>query len=84
MPENDIKDLRSKEEQELRFDLRRLAKELFELRFKASAEDVATPHRIGAIRRGIARIKTLLRERELAAARPGEAQGTRSGSQEKA
>ena len=61
----DIKELRGKENRELEFDLRKLEKELFDLRFKASAEDVANPSRIRQIRRDIARIKTLLREREI-------------------
>ncbi len=61
----DIKELRGKEDRELVFDLRNLEKELFELRFKASAEDISNPSRIRQIRKDIARIKTLLREREL-------------------
>ncbi len=61
----DIKELRGKEDRELTFDLRRLEKELFDLRFKASAEDISNPSRIRQIRKDIARIKTLLREREL-------------------
>ncbi len=61
----DIKELRGKEDRELEFDLRNLEKELFELRFKASAEDISNPSRIRQIRKDIARIKTLLREREL-------------------
>lgn len=61
----DINELRGKENRELAFDLRKLEKELFDLRFKASAEDVSNPSRIRQIRKDIARIKTLLREREL-------------------
>ncbi len=61
----DIQELRGKEDRELAFDLRNLEKELFELRFKSTAEDISNPSRIRQIRKDIARIKTLLREREL-------------------
>ncbi len=62
----DPKELRTKENEELKFDLRKLEKELFELRFKSSSEELTSPMRIRQIRRDIARIKTILRERELA------------------
>ena len=61
----DPKELRSKEEQELKFDLRKLEKELFDLRFKSTSEELTSPARIRQIKRDIARIKTILREREL-------------------
>ena len=61
----DTAELRSKDDQELRFDQRKLEKELFDLRFKSTAEEVTQPSRIRQIRRQIARIKTVLREREL-------------------
>jgi large subunit ribosomal protein L29 len=59
------KELRERLDSELDFDCGELAKELFELRFKSSAEGLANPSRIGQIRHEIARIKTLLRERSL-------------------
>ena len=58
------KELREKEDAELEFDLKTLQKELFDLRFKASAEALSNPSRISAIRRDVARIRTLLRQRE--------------------
>ncbi len=61
----DIKELRSKELAELQFDMKNLEKELFDLRFKANSEDVTNSARIGQIRRHIARIHTIVREREL-------------------
>ena len=66
------KELREKENSELLFDLKALQKELFDLRFKASAEALSNPSRIAAIRRDVARIRTLVRQRELgqAAAQP--------------
>jgi large subunit ribosomal protein L29 len=61
-----LKELREKEDSELRFDIGTLERELFDLRFKSSSEGLAQPSRIRAIRREVARIRTLLRERELA------------------
>lgn len=59
------KELREKELPELQFDLKTLQKELFDLRFKSSAENLSNPSRISAIRRDVARIRTLVRQREL-------------------
>ena len=64
------KELREKEDAELHFDLKTLQKELFELRFKSSAEALSNPSRISAIRRDVARIRTLIRQRELGTAAP--------------
>ncbi len=61
----DIKELRQKEDKELEIDLTALQKELFDLRFKGSSEKLPNPHRIRVIKRQIARIKTLSRQREL-------------------
>jgi len=60
-----LKELRDKQDSELRFDIQALERELFDLRFKASAEGLANPSRIRAIRREVARMHTLVREREL-------------------
>ena len=40
-------------------------KELFNLRYQASTEQIENPALIGETRRDVARIKTILREREL-------------------
>jgi len=61
----DLSELRTKEEAELLYDLRQAEKEIFELRFKASAEEVTNTAQIGMLRKRIARIKTIMREREL-------------------
>lgn len=58
------KELREKQDSELQFDLKSLQKELFDLRFKSSAEALSNPSRIRAIRRDVARIRTLIRQRE--------------------
>ena len=60
-----LKELREKDDSELRFDIDELQKELFQLRFKSSSEGLSNPSRIRAIRHEVARMRTLLREREL-------------------
>ena len=40
--------------------------ELFNLRFQQSTRQLSNPSRIGIVRRDIARMETVLRERELA------------------
>ncbi|MFT7464694.1 MAG: large subunit ribosomal protein L29 [Pseudohongiellaceae bacterium] len=60
-----MKELRERLDSELEFDSSELSKELFDLRFKSSAEGLSNPNRIGEIRREIARIKTVLQERSL-------------------
>lgn len=65
MTTSKIGELREKLDSELTFEREELAKELFDLRFKSSAEGIGNPSRIGGIRREIARINTLLRERQL-------------------
>lgn len=63
----DIAEIRGKDDRELRLDMQAMSKELFEMRFKATAEGVGKPHRFKEIRRNIARIKTVLRQRALTA-----------------
>jgi len=58
-----LKEMREKEDSELLFDCEQLKRELFDLRFKSSAEGLSNPSRIREIRRQVARIKTLLAER---------------------
>ncbi|HEX5008839.1 MAG TPA: 50S ribosomal protein L29 [Planctomycetota bacterium] len=62
-----MKELREKQDTELRFDVVQKQKELFDLRFKSSSEGLANPSRISALRREIARLKTMLHDRELRA-----------------
>ena len=58
-------DLRNKPTEELEEDVENSRQELFNLRFQSSMEQVESPARIRQLRRTIATIKTLLREREL-------------------
>lgn len=62
-------ELRNFTNEELNAKLKDLRMELFNLRFQAITGQLANPKRIQAVKRDIARIKTILRERELAAKR---------------
>lgn len=66
-----ITDIRGKDSRELRLDVQSMRKELFELRFRAAAEEVSNTSRFRELRRLIARVNTILRERELAEANGG-------------
>ena len=62
----EVAEMRGRDSRELRLDLQSLHKELFGLRFRAASEEVAKTARFRDIRRTIARIKTVLRQREMA------------------
>jgi large subunit ribosomal protein L29 len=64
MPKNRV-NLRDLSEDELSQRTRELTEELFNLRFQVSMSMAKNPARIGQVRRDIARIKTILRERAL-------------------
>jgi len=49
--------------------LTQLADELFEIRMKSAYEDLENPMKIRQLKRDVAKLKTVKRERELAAAR---------------
>jgi len=59
-----IEEVRSKTDTELDFDLGEMRKELFDLRFKSATEASNNPARIRAVRRSIARVNTVLHERQ--------------------
>lgn len=59
------KEVRGKENAEISFDLEASEKELFDLRFRSLTEGIQDPSKIGRLRRDIARMKTILRERDL-------------------
>ena len=54
-----------------------LERERFNLKFEAATKPLENPLRLRTVRRDIARLKTILRERQLAAA--GGARGRRGG-----
>ncbi len=59
----DAQDLRGKKEAELREELSSLLREQFNLRMQRGIGQLATPHEIRRVRRDIARIKTVLSEK---------------------
>ena len=60
-------EIRDQDEKELAEELVRLRREQFNLRMQAATGQGGRPDQFGKVRRDIARIKTVLRERELAA-----------------
>ncbi len=62
-----IRDLRQKTTDELRDDLASLRKEVFNLRFQRASGQLANTARVRQVRRGIARIETILGEQQRAA-----------------
>ncbi len=58
-------ELREKTDSELLEELKNLRAELFNLRLQKATGGLTNPHRIKAVRKDIARILTILREREL-------------------
>ena len=60
-------DLRLKTDDELKDNLVNLRKEAFNLRFQAASGQLENTARVGQVRRDIARIKTVLNERQRAA-----------------
>jgi large subunit ribosomal protein L29 len=56
-------EVRSKTDAELRFDLKNLKQELFQLKFRSATEASQDPARVRTVRRAIARINTVLHER---------------------
>jgi large subunit ribosomal protein L29 len=66
-----IQDVRGKGIEELAGDLLQLRKEQFNLRFQKATGQLERTARIREVRRGIARIKTVIRERERAAVGQG-------------
>jgi large subunit ribosomal protein L29 len=61
-----VSELRSKTDAELNNQLDDSYQELFNLRFQRSTGKLTNTARVGEVKRQIARIKTILRERELA------------------
>ena len=61
----DATDLRELSEEQLAIKLAELQAERSSLRFRSATESIENPMRFRALRRDIARIKTVLRAREL-------------------
>lgn len=61
-------EIREMSDEQLGAELTQTQQELFRLRFQAATEKLDAPSNLRKLRRSIARIKTILRERELGAA----------------
>lgn len=59
-------DIREWDEVEISARMKELREEQFKLRFKSATQELENPKVLSSIRRDIARLKTILRERELA------------------
>ena len=60
-------DLREKNEADLRSELKRLLKEQFNLRMQQGTGQLGQSHLLGDTRRDIARVKSVLREKQVVA-----------------
>lgn len=60
-------ELREMNDEQLQSELAQTRQELFRLRFQAATEKLDAPSNLMKLRREVARIKTIQRERELAA-----------------
>lgn len=58
-------EIRGKDDSEIEFDIAQAEKEYFEMRFRSLTEGNQNPSRLGELRKDIARMKTILRERQL-------------------
>jgi len=63
-----VREMRGLSTDELRRELEQRTRELFNLRFRAQTQKIDDPSQLKKIRLDIARMKTILRERELEAA----------------
>ena len=63
-----VKELREMSPEKLEEQLKDLKKEVFNLRFQHAINQLDNPTRIAAVKKDIARVKTLLREIELSGA----------------
>ena len=64
-----VEDIRAKSNEELAAELTSLKEELFKLRFQHSTNQLENPAQISSVKKDIARVMTVIRERELAAAK---------------
>jgi large subunit ribosomal protein L29 len=61
-----VEEIREFEDAEIRTRLKELREEHFKLRFQASMMELENPGTLKRVRKDIARLQTILRERELA------------------
>jgi len=60
-----VKEIRDLTEDELKLKLADLEKEAFNLRFQLAIGEIENPMRIRAVRKDVAKINTILKEKEL-------------------
>ncbi len=60
-----VQDIREKTVPELNDMLKDLKEDLFKLRFRHATNQLENPMRLSAVKKDIARVKTVLREREI-------------------
>ena len=58
-------EIREKTKSELEKELKELKSELFKLRFQLATNQLENPMKIKEVKKSIARVKTIMREREL-------------------
>ncbi|MEA4883220.1 MAG: 50S ribosomal protein L29 [Clostridia bacterium] len=63
------KEFKEMSSEDLGKELTGLKEELFNLRFQLATNQLENPHKIADVRRDIARVKTVMRQRELGMAR---------------
>ena len=66
MKASEIRDLRAKSAGELETKLGELKKDLFQLRLQHATNQLDNPIRIAEVKKDIARVKTMIREQQLA------------------
>jgi len=64
-----VEEIRAKSNEELAAELTSLKEELFKLRFQHSTNQLENPAQISSVKKDIARVMTVIRERELTAAK---------------
>ena len=64
-----IAEFRKREDTDLRAELEEKRRECFNIRFQKASEKAANPQLLKALRKDVARIMTVLREREIAQAK---------------
>jgi large subunit ribosomal protein L29 len=77
-------EIRELTDDDVRARMAELEEERFRLRFRSATETLENPIRLRALRKDIARLKTVARERELAAGREGAAGAGRGPRRTKA
>ena len=60
-----VSDIREKTQAELQKELAELKSELFKLRFQLATNQLENPMKVKYVKKSIARVKTVIREREL-------------------